>query len=276
MIRSTLYISVFLLLVTAPSCKYQKLLKSNDLDAKMAAAIKYYNEKDYYRALPLFEELAKVRRGTEIAEKISYYYAYCNYGMGYYSLAAFHFRNFCETYPNSPYLEECYYLYAYCFYLDSLPWSLDQTSTYKAIDELQLFVDLFPDSKYVADCTINIDKLRDKLEMKAYKGAKLYFHIEDYKAAITAFKTTLHDFPDIEQREEIEFLIFKASYRLGLNSVDDNREEAKKTQRLKEALIAYRSFVDTYPASVYRKEADNIYNKTLDELKKIENNNSQL
>src|SRR6185295_14598666 len=71
---------LFLSVVVLASCsKYQKLLKSTDADAKYNAAVKYYEKKDYYRALPLFEELIALYRGQKRGESIYYYYAYCNY-----------------------------------------------------------------------------------------------------------------------------------------------------------------------------------------------------
>ena len=36
------------------SCKHSKLLKNPDLDTKYNAAIAYYNDQDYSRALQLF------------------------------------------------------------------------------------------------------------------------------------------------------------------------------------------------------------------------------
>ena len=45
------------------------MLKSRDMDAKNDYAIKLYNKGDYYKALPLFEELITVYRGTKKAEQ---------------------------------------------------------------------------------------------------------------------------------------------------------------------------------------------------------------
>ena len=39
--------------------KYQKLLKSSDYALKYENGVKYYEKKDYYRAVGLFEELGK-------------------------------------------------------------------------------------------------------------------------------------------------------------------------------------------------------------------------
>ena len=100
MIKNKYYL--FTVLLVAVSCsKYQKILKSTDSDAKYNAAVKYYEKKDYYRALPLLEELITVYRGQGRAEKVYYYYAYSNYYLEDYELAAYHFETFANTFPKT-------------------------------------------------------------------------------------------------------------------------------------------------------------------------------
>jgi len=93
------------------SCsKYQKILKSDDLGYKYDSAIKYYDDQEYFKALTLFEELIGLYRGLDKAEEIYYYYAYCNYYMEEYIMAAYYFKNFIKTYPSSSHAEECTFL----------------------------------------------------------------------------------------------------------------------------------------------------------------------
>ncbi len=81
--RIKIYISSIILLLFIAGCsKYQKLLKSTDNDKKYELAMKYYEHKDYYRALQLFDQLLPVYRGTAKAEKIAYCYAYSYYEQG--------------------------------------------------------------------------------------------------------------------------------------------------------------------------------------------------
>jgi DNA-directed RNA polymerase subunit E'/Rpb7 len=56
--------------------KFNKLVKSGDMDAKYIAAVKYFDKEQYTRALTLFEELMGVYRGTAKAEEVHNYYAY--------------------------------------------------------------------------------------------------------------------------------------------------------------------------------------------------------
>lgn len=260
--KSVILISVLILLTTACS-QYQKVLKSNDYELKYVKAKEYYNKNDYYRALPLFEELVNVFKGTDRAEDLYYYYAYCHFGLGDYLTAMYHFKNFAATFKNSERKEECQYMHAYCFYLTSPNYSLDQSNTLKAIESFQLFINLYPESKRIMECNKYMDALRNKLETKAFENAKLYYNIGDFKSAIIALENSTNEYPDIVYREEIEFLVLKANYQLAENSID-----SKKPERFELTIKAYNQFIDHFPNSSKLNEAENLYELSLKNLNK--------
>jgi outer membrane protein assembly factor BamD len=106
----TLLASVLaLVIITLGSCKskYEKLKASNDYAKKYQEAIKYYNKKDYNKALGLFEVLVERYRGREGAEDLFYYYAFTYYKQKDYTSARYHFKTFADTYPSSARAEEC-------------------------------------------------------------------------------------------------------------------------------------------------------------------------
>jgi outer membrane protein assembly factor BamD len=249
--------SFLIIAVTASGCKsqFQKLLESNDTRKKYEESLRLYNKKDYTRALLLFDDLMKRYRGRPEAEDLSYYYAYANYHMRDYTTAQYLFKIFADTYPNSPKTEECRFMSAYCYYLESPNYSLDQSSTMRAIESLQLFINLYPESDRVDEAGKLIDELRDKLEAKSYANAKLYLDlgandITYYRSAVIAFENSLRDFPDTQYAEEMEFLIVKAQYLYARNSL-----EIRQEGRFNEAIALYNEFVKHYPESKYLKEA---------------------
>ncbi|MEI7597041.1 MAG: outer membrane protein assembly factor BamD [Bacteroidota bacterium] len=266
MIKSFYKIIVFSLIgAMAISCSsYEKLLKSSDNEKKYEMALKYYEKKDYFRSIQLLDELTTVFRGTDKAEKVYYYYAYSYYGQENYLMANYNFKLFAKTFPSSDKAEEALYMCAYCYYMDSPEYSLDATSTYKAINELQLFINTYPKSTRVAECNKLIDDLRAKLELKSYENAQLYFQTKEYKAAIVCFNNLIKDFPDTKYREEVLFLIFKSAYYFESNSVD-----SKKAERIKSAVSAYKEFVSKYPQSAYIKEANSMYSNLEQEITKL-------
>lgn len=242
---------------------YQRLLKSNDYELKYKRAVAYYENNDFGRALPLFEELVTIFRGTTKGEDVYYYFAYCNYEVGDNLLASYHFKNLQKTYPTGKYAEEAGFMSAYCFFIDSPRYSLDQSNSISAINEFQMFVTLYPQSKYMPECNAYLDKLREKLEQKAYENAKLYFNIGEYKASVFAFNNMLKDFPDNKYREEVNYLIIKASYLLANNSIDE-----KKMERYGATSEYYIKFADNFPNSKYLKSAESMYESAVKYMEK--------
>ncbi len=247
-----LLISVAMIFISCS--KYQRVLKGTDMEKKYEYAEKYFQKKDYYRALQLLEELISVYKGTTKGEQTYYYYTYSNYYTGDYAMAAYHFNNFVQTYPNSKYAEEMQFMHAYCYYLDSPIPSLDQTNTLDAIEKFQLFINKYPKSTRVEESNRLIDELRYKIETKAFNNAKLYYKTENYKAAVVAFENVLIDFPSTTYREEALFLALKSSYIYAQKSV-----EGKQAERYKLAQENYFKLIDAYPQSKYLRDAEKIY-----------------
>ncbi|HWD89095.1 MAG TPA: outer membrane protein assembly factor BamD [Mucilaginibacter sp.] len=241
---------VLLIAVAGCKSKFEKLKASNDNAKKYQAAIALYNKKEYSKALELFETLVQRYRGQAQAEDLYYYYAYCNYRLKDYTSASYHFKQFADTYPASQRAEECNFMSAYCYYLDSPAYSLDQENTTKAIDKLQLFINLYPKSERVTEASKLIQNLRDKLERKAYENAKLYLTIGDYQSAVIDFGNVLRDYPDTRYAEEMEFLTIKAQYMYAEHS-----NVFKQEDRYNQALNFETQFVDKYPQSKYMADA---------------------
>lgn len=257
---------VFLLAIFSTSCsKFDKLVKSSDYELKYEKAKYYYDKENYTNAMTLYEELIPVFKGTERAEEIYYYYSYCNYHMGDFGLAAYHFKMYVRNFPASKHAEECAFMNAYCYYLNSPKFSLDQSDTKMAVSELQEFINLFPESARIDSCNKLMDELSAKLERKAYEITKQYYFVEDWKAAIMESKNFLNDYPNSVRCEEIQFIQLKSSYILAKNSI-----EKKKEERLDNTIEYYLKFVDLYPQSKNLGEAEVIYTsvrKLKDELK---------
>lgn len=230
--------------------KHQKLIKSTDNEAKYDAAMKYFESKDYYRALQLYQQLINFYQGTEKAEKMQFNYAYCYYYQKDNVLASYYFKRFATNYPRSQYAEEALYMNAYCYYLDSPESSLDQENTYTAIKELQLFINLYPNSPRVKDANDLIDKLRLKLQKKDLDIADLYLKMRQYEAAIYCYNNVLKDYPSTEYKEQILYSILKSNFNYAENSI-----LSKQTERYQEALDAYNELIFQYPETRYMKDA---------------------
>jgi len=247
---------IIILFTTSCKSKFEKLRASNNLQMKYQEAVKYYEKGKYSKAQTLFSDLIIKYRGTADAEDLYYFTAYTSYRLKDFTSARYHFKQFAVIFPNSARAEECRFMSAYCFYIDSPRSNLDQENTRKAIDELQLFVNLYPESERAEEAGDLIQNLRDKLEKKAFDNAKLYFNMglaDDYRAAVIAIENVLKTYPDTKYAEEAEYLMVKSQYLFADNSYVHRQEE-----RFNEAIDYYESFVDHYPESKYRGELQSL------------------
>tara|TARA_Y100001968_G_scaffold195923_1_gene179737 strand:+ start:409 stop:1212 length:804 start_codon:yes stop_codon:yes gene_type:complete len=263
-VQSYIYILVFISSFIFSCSEYQKVLKSSDINYKYDKAVQYYEKQDYNRAMPIFKELSTMLRGTKKSEKVNYFLAYCHYNTGDFLTSSYLFRSFVKTYPNSTFAEESMYMGAYCMFLESPIYSLDDTYTKKAILELKNFINKYPNTSRSNKCNELILELNDKLALKSFEKAKQYYITENYKAAIVDLNNVLIEFPSSKHREEIHFLILKSSYDLAINSISTKKEE-----RLNKAVDAFLVFSDNYPDSKYIQEAKKIKELAVESLTKL-------
>lgn len=265
-------IQLFVLFVLALSIlgcsKFRRIQRSGDWNIKYEAAIKYYEEEDYNKAILLLEEVLPIIRGTEEAELGNFYFAYAYYHQRQYILSAHHFEEFVSIYGRSEYALEASYMHAYSLYLQSPDYELDQTITYEAIAKMQSFLNRYPTSDYAKDGDEIIDEMQVKLETKAYHTAKLYHKLRRYKSALVAFGNFKNDYPDSDFNEEIAFLNIETAHDLAEASISTKQEE-----RYRNTINFYQNFVDKYPNSKFIPDAEKLYAKSIEEITKFADSN---
>ncbi len=260
-------------LILLSSCSdFNAVIKSDDYALKLERANEYYEEgivpkikksgkKKYkdgalMRAVSLYEQVYQ-RMPRESEGELSYfrigkaYYLSGDFYMGGYYLAMFP-----QRFPYSVKAEEALFLSAMCSVQNSPHYTLDQEETEIAINDLQMFVDKYPNSELIDSCNRIIDKLNFKIETKDYDAVVLYSNTERFGAAVTTAETFLSEYPNSIYSEEISYLLVKNSYLLAKNSV-----ESKKMERIEDTFERYRTFVGTFPESTYVKALSDYYDE---------------
>ena len=240
------------------SCKsqYELLLNSNDADAKYDAAFAYFNEGKYSKAASLFESLSMLTNGTERDDTVRYYWGLSNYKYKDYYTAETNFDQFIQSYPRSPFVSDATYLRIDCLYRSTLRYELDQTPTYKAINAISQYILEHPDTEHMQVCRDMLVELNERLDKKAYEGAKLYYKMEDYLASRVAFRNVLKEDADNVYREDILYYTAMSSYKYAHMSVQE-----KQKDRYLAFVDDYYNFIGELPESKYRKELDAVYRK---------------
>jgi len=227
-------------------------------------ATKMYNNGEYAKAISLFEKVIPQYTGKPQMERIQYMVAESHYKVKDYNLSGYYFRRFSNNYPKSSKREEALFLSAKGYYLSSPKYSLDQTDTHKAIDVLQEFINSYPNSDKLKEANDIYVILSTRLEKKYFEISKQFLKLENYTGAIVAFDNFLEDFPGTIYKEEAMYLKYKAAYKLGVQSVENKKEE-----RILKALSYYKKLKKVFPKSKYlieEKDSKSILDKQLHSL----------
>ncbi len=264
--RKTLVIFIVLIsaIVLLSSCgtegKLRKQMnvyvKKGTVEEKDTAAYYFYNNESYEKASFMFEELMSLRRGDQRSSDYLYHFAYCKFNQKLFISASYYFQQYTQQYPSGEKYEESAFMVAYCYYLQSDPHFLDQEYTKKAINQFQVFVNIFPSSEKVKEANEIMAELRERLAKKSFEQAKLYLKIQNSKAAVEAFRNLIRQYPDSRYREEAQFLLVQAAVELAEVSII-----SKRKNRYLDAIDFYQNFIDRYPNSTFGKDAENLYQK---------------
>ncbi len=270
--NSRIYILLIIALLTSSCGEYEKILKSTDFAMKKDKALEYYNDGKYVKASELLVQTLPRYRATADAEELTWISSNCYYMMRDFLTAGAAFSNFADQYPYSEHAEEATFMTAYCDYMMAPRPELDQAYTILAIEGFTLFQRKFPNSSRFDESQNLIQELQDKLVEKSYLSAKLYYDLEQYRAAIVALSNSLKEYPETKHREELLFLKLESSYLYALNSYSD-----KQRERYQQTLDEYYSFIEEFPDSEFGKDVEKIYNGTagylgIDEEKTDTNN----
>ncbi|MCC6752431.1 MAG: outer membrane protein assembly factor BamD [Saprospiraceae bacterium] len=245
-------------------CKssFEKMRTSGDPVAILQAADQYYDAKDFNRARGLYEIVLTAFRGQPEAEEIYFRYANAHFALREYDLSNYLFKNFANTFSNSLKKEEAEFLSVLSFYKMAPGYRLDQSSTIKAIDGFQLFINTYPNSDRVAECNQLIDACRSKLEQKAFESARLYYDMEHYQSCVRSLQNLLADFPETPNDREVRLLMSRAAFQLAERSIFEKQKE-----RYEEAAAIAEEFLKRYPTGKQRSEVKTILQKIQRKLK---------
>lgn len=263
-----LYSFAILGLIFLSSCgEYNKLLKSKDYKMKYEYAQKYYLSEKYSKAQTLFEQVEPLYKGTKTGEEALYMLADCYYKKKDYMMASTYFTKYYTVYPRGQYTEKARFYSGYSLYKNVPDPRLDQTDTYKAMQELQLFREYFPNSAKKEDAERLLFELQDHLAEKALLNTRLYFNLGDYmgnnyQSAILTAQNALKDFPETKFKQEFSIIILRSKMAIAENSIKERQED-----RYRDVVDEYYAFVNDYPGSDYEKEAIAIFNKASKKIK---------
>lgn len=246
-----------------------KKVTFENFDQQYARAMRYYNNQQFLSAAGLFEDLYPLSLGTPRADTILFLFAHSYYMNGDYEMAAFHFRDYVRRYPNSERTEDAFYYGTAAIYKTCPDYSLDQSNTEYAIEQIKTFIQAYPNNSHIEECNVMLDALRLKLARKDLETLILYYKTDHYEACQIAAKNFFNEFA-------YSPLMPEAIYYLSLNNLEFAKRsvERKKEERFKACLDACNRLLLNYGETKYTKEVEKISKEAQKHLLKY-NKNSQ-
>ena len=250
-----------IMLLFASCGEYNKILKSTDYELKYSYAKKYFDEKKYAKAATLLEELVPIFKGTTHAEESLYLLAQTYYSQKDYETAAEYFKTYYTTYPKGEYAEQARFYSGYGLYLDSPDPRLDQSQTYEAIAQLQLYMEYYPQSERAKQAQEILFQLQEKLAYKELLAAELYYNLgtymgNNYRSCVITADNALRVYPYTKYREDFIFLKIKSKFELASVSVEDRLQG-----RYRDVVDEYYNYKNEFPDGKYSRQVQKYFNE---------------
>jgi outer membrane protein assembly factor BamD len=234
---------VLLAALLLAGCGSTKELAPPTVEERFAKARELYDDGSIQDALNEFTVITLQFQGSALADDAQYYLGECRFAREEYLLAVFEYQQLIRNTPASPLVADAQYRIGTCFFRLSPKSALDQQYTGKAIDELQSFVEYHPTHAEVPKAEEMIRELTTRLAGKAYEIGLQYDKLDYTKAAIFYFNDVIEKYHDTE---------FAPLAYLRKTELLFARE------RYAEAQAVIREFLERYPNSVFRGQADRL------------------
>ena len=258
------YIIPLLCIALLSSCaaEFNRVYKSNDIDYKYEFAKECFAIGKFNQAVVLLQELVTIQKGTDKAQECLYMLGMAEYCDRDFERASETFKKYFSSYPKGIYAEQACFYIGQSLYQSTPEPRLDQTATVGAINAYQEFIDFFPESSYKERAQQRLYELQDKLILKEYLSAKLYYNLgeyfgncinggSNYEACIVTAENTLKTYPFTSMREDFYLLIMKSKFELAEQSVEE-----KRIDRYREAEDECYGFINEFPESKDRATAE--------------------
>lgn len=261
--RNLFFASCVALVMSSCAGEYTKIYKSADADLRYEYAKQCFAEGKYTRSVSLLEDLVTILKGTDNAQECLYMLGMAQYLSHDYESSSQTFKKYGTSYPKGLYAEKASFYVGQSLFESAPEPRLDQTPTIGAINAYQQFLDLFPESKLRDEAQTKLFELQDRLIMKEYLSAKLYFNLGDYygnvnannesnySACIVTAENALKTYPFTKLREDFALLIMKSKFQLAENSSNE-----KQVDRYRDAEDECYGFLNEFPDSENKELAE--------------------
>ena len=156
----------------------------------------YFARKMYFHSQGMYKAFLQRYPGDDQSDYAQFKLAESLYNGKEYGLAAVEYHLMVNNYGYSEYVDDAYYKEALCFYHQGLKPRLDQSKREDALERLERFVTVFPQSDLVPDAQEHIRLIHKKLAEKAFANARFYDKNKRYRSAIIYYDKIIDKYPN--------------------------------------------------------------------------------
>ena len=191
------------------------------------------SKKKYIKAQNHFNTVVIGASHTELGDDALYYLGESFFLEKNHLLAISEYDRLIRRMPFSPFIEKARYRICESYLHLSPKYFNDQTYSEKALEKLQEFIDDYPSSKERVKAEKDIKDLRNKLSEKAYQSGILYMKMDEFQAALLAFKQVKEmyydtDFIELAHLKTIACYIEREEIEKAKLYYSDNRSYVEK------------------------------------------------
>jgi outer membrane protein assembly factor BamD len=208
--------AVFAVGCSSTSDLAKKALNPDPPEKMYADADSLLSKGAYSEAAKRFEDLDRDHPYSKEARRAMVMASFAYYKAGKYPEAIVAGKRYTTMHPGTKDAALAHHIIASANFDDIRAPHRDQTATRKALAELKLLVQRYPDSPYTKQAINRIRIAEDLLAAAEMNVGRYYLERKNYAGAINRFKTVVSEFQTTPQVEEALYRITEANLTLGI------------------------------------------------------------
>jgi outer membrane protein assembly factor BamD len=245
--RSHYVILLCFLIVAIPGCSTLKSKPKIDIDTYSAKEIYDLAEDRLAKKRPqdaakYFSEIERLYPYSEWAKRGLIMQAFSYHKDQDYENSRSAAQRYIDFFPAAEDAAYAQYILALSYYDQISEVGRDQDVTVKALQELRLLIERYPDSKYAKDSAEKFDMAFSFLAAKEMEVGRYYLQRGYYTSAVNRFRKVVQEFRTTEQTPESLYRLIECYLSLGLRGEAQSaaailQESYSSTQWHKDSLI---------------------------------------
>ena len=245
--RSHYVILLCFLIVAIPGCSTLKSKPKIDIDTYSAKEIYDLAEDRLAKKRPqdaakYFSEIERLYPYSEWAKRGLIMQAFSYHKDQDYENSRSAAQRYIDFFPADEDAAYAQYILALSYYDQISEVGRDQDVTVKALQELRLLIERYPDSKYAKDSAEKFDMAFSFLAAKEMEVGRYYLQRGYYTSAVNRFRKVVQEFRTTEQTPEALYRLIECYLSLGLRGEAQSaaailQESYSSTQWHKDSLI---------------------------------------